>query len=121
MKRILLLLALVLGLSACGSTTQGNGTISVEASAFCAFYNGTALECPARVVYSSFNRAGMSESDAVRVFNNLTTSSQRASISTATLHLRYIDNTSGTLLGEEDWGLLWDSTRRRFVAAPIAY
>lgn len=120
MKRLLLLLALVLGLSACGTTRQ-SGPISVEASVFCAFYSGTAYAGPATVVYSSYSSVGMSESEAVRVFNRLTTSSQRAETASATLHLRYIDNTNGTILAEEDWGLLWDSTRRRYVAAPLEY
>ena len=120
MKRVLLLLALVVGLSACGVSRSG-GAVSVEAEVLCAFYSGDAYASPAPALYGSYSRVGISESEAVRIFKEMTTSTQRAGISTATLHLRYIDNTSGSVLAEEDWGILWDSMRKRFVAAPLAY
>lgn len=120
MKRLLLLLVLAAGLTACGVSRSG-GTVSVEAEVLCAFYNGDAYASPAPVLYGPYSRVGISESEAVRIFNAMTTAPQRAGISTATLHLRYLDSVSGSVLAEEDWGILWDSTRRRFLAAPLTY
>ena len=119
-KRILILLAVVLGLVACG-TTRSSGRISVEAEVLCALYSGQSYASPAPSVFGPYVRVGLSESEVVRIFNSMTTSSQRSGISTATLHIRYIDNDTGSVLAEEDWGLLWDSSRRRFVGAPLAY
>ena len=122
MKRVLTLLALVCALfaaSACHYSTD----VSVEATANMLYDNGGHLDI-GPMTLDGFHRRSLSDSDVQRVINELiinVLNSYGASIPrTGILYISIFDSVSGKHLGDEEYGLAFNSVSRTYDFANMA-
>jgi hypothetical protein len=122
MKRVLTLLTVVCALfavSACHYSTN----VSVEATANMLYDNGGQLDI-GPMTLDGFHRRSLSDSDVQRVINELIINvldSYGANIPrTGVLYLRLFDSVSGKHLGDEEYGLVYNSGSRTYDFANLA-